>query len=159
MICVQCVLGTFKTDACTVLQINTHSNHSEHILWQDMLDISKIINNTETNDTSYQSPSSQSQRMHCCHGMIHPNASTTPLQEWGFRQCLPFSWTTLRDKHCWHTPPLRRDLMKILMRKPRHASALSLECTDFKNVIFEKIPWAPSEVAEVAEVKQPQNSK
>jgi hypothetical protein len=19
-----------------------------------------------------------------------------------FRQCLPFSWTTLRGKHCWH---------------------------------------------------------
>jgi hypothetical protein len=27
---------------------------------------------------------------------------TTPLQQWGFRQCLPFSWTTLRGKHCWH---------------------------------------------------------
>ena len=25
----------------------------------------------------------------------------------------------------------------------------SLECTDFNNVIFEKIAWAPSEVAEV----------
>jgi hypothetical protein len=31
-----------------------------------------------------------------------PNLSTTPLQQWGFRQCLPFSWTTLRGKHCWH---------------------------------------------------------
>jgi hypothetical protein len=31
-----------------------------------------------------------------------PNVSTTPLWQWGFRQCLPFSWTTLRDKHCWH---------------------------------------------------------
>ena len=31
-----------------------------------------------------------------------PNVSTTPLQQWGFRQCLPFSWTTLRGKHCWH---------------------------------------------------------
>jgi hypothetical protein len=28
------------------------------------------------------------------------NVSTTPLQQWGFRQCLPFSWTTLRGKHC-----------------------------------------------------------
>ena len=44
-------------------------------------------------------------------------------------------------------------------RKPRHASSFSLECTDFKNVIFEKIHWAPSEVAEVAEVKRPRNSK
>ena len=39
------------------------------------------------------------------------------------------------------------------------ASFLSLECTDFKNIIVEKIPWAPSEVAEVAEVKRPQNPK
>ena len=22
------------------------------------------------------------------------------MLQWGFRQCLPFSWTTLRDKHC-----------------------------------------------------------
>jgi hypothetical protein len=28
--------------------------------------------------------------------------STTPLRQWGFQQCLPFSWTTLRGKHCWH---------------------------------------------------------
>ena len=28
--------------------------------------------------------------------------STTPLQQWGFRQCLPFSWTTLIGKHCRH---------------------------------------------------------
>jgi hypothetical protein len=25
---------------------------------------------------------------------------TTPLRQWGFRQCLPFSWKILRDKHC-----------------------------------------------------------
>ena len=31
-----------------------------------------------------------------------PNVSTTPLRQWGFQQCLPFSWTTLRGKHCWH---------------------------------------------------------
>ena len=31
-----------------------------------------------------------------------PNVSTTPLRQWGFRQCLPFSWTTLRSKHCRH---------------------------------------------------------
>ena len=31
-----------------------------------------------------------------------PNVFTTPLRQWGFRQCLPFSWTTLRDKHCRH---------------------------------------------------------
>ena len=31
-----------------------------------------------------------------------PDVSTTPLRHWGFRQCLPFSWTTLKDKHCRH---------------------------------------------------------
>ena len=31
-----------------------------------------------------------------------PNISTTPLRQRGFRQCLPFSWTTLRGKHCRH---------------------------------------------------------
>jgi hypothetical protein len=31
-----------------------------------------------------------------------PNVSTTPLRQWSFRQCLPFSWTTLRGKHCRH---------------------------------------------------------
>ena len=31
-----------------------------------------------------------------------PNISTTPLRQWGFRQCLPFSWTTLRGKLCRH---------------------------------------------------------
>ena len=30
------------------------------------------------------------------------NISTTPLWQWGFWQCLPFSWTTLRGKHCRH---------------------------------------------------------
>ena len=31
-----------------------------------------------------------------------PNVSTSPLRQWGFRQCLPFSWTALRDKDCRH---------------------------------------------------------
>ena len=31
-----------------------------------------------------------------------PNVSTTPLRQWGFQQCLHFSWTTLRGKHCRH---------------------------------------------------------
>ena len=35
-------------------------------------------------------------------------------------------------------------------RKLRHASSFLLERPDFKNVIFEKNSWAPSEVAEVA---------
>ena len=29
-----------------------------------------------------------------------PNLSTTPLRQWGFWQCLPFSWTTLRLPAC-----------------------------------------------------------
>ena len=58
-----------------------------------------------------------------------------------------------------HTPPLWTDLVKISSRKTRHASSFSLECTDFKNVIFEKIHWAHSEDAEVAEVKRPRNPK
>ena len=32
------------------------------------------------------------------------SVSTTPLRQWGFRQCLPFSGTTLRGKHWW--PPI-----------------------------------------------------
>ena len=31
------------------------------------------------------------------------NVSTTPLRQWVFHQCLPFSWTTLRGKH-WRHP-------------------------------------------------------
>ena len=31
-----------------------------------------------------------------------PNISSTPLRQWDFWQCLTFSWTTLRGKHCWH---------------------------------------------------------
>ena len=33
---------------------------------------------------------------------LSPNVSTTPLRQWGFQQCLPFSWTTLRGNHCRH---------------------------------------------------------
>ena len=52
------------------------------------------------------------------------------------------------------TPPLWTDLVKISRIKLRHASSFSLERPD-----FEKIHWAPSEDAEVAEVKRPRNSK
>ena len=34
--------------------------------------------------------------------ILSSNVSTTPLRQWGFRQCLPFSWTTLRGKYCRH---------------------------------------------------------
>ena len=58
-----------------------------------------------------------------------------------------------------NTPPLWRDLVRLLMMKLWHTSSFSFEHTDFKNVIFEKIHWAHSKDAEVAEVKQPQKSK
>ena len=57
------------------------------------------------------------------------------------------------------TPPLWTDLVKILTTRSSYSSFFSTWCTDFKNVIFEKIHWAPSEVAEVAEVKRPRNPK
>jgi hypothetical protein len=31
-----------------------------------------------------------------------PIGSTSSLRQWCFRQCLLFSWTTLRGKHCRH---------------------------------------------------------
>ena len=31
-----------------------------------------------------------------------PRVSTTPLWQWGFRQCLPFNWATLSGKHLQH---------------------------------------------------------
>ena len=37
-----------------------------------------------------------------CQPVHYSNVSTTPLWQWGFWQCLPFSWTTLRGKHCRH---------------------------------------------------------
>ena len=32
------------------------------------------------------------------------SVSTTPLWQWGFRQCLPFSWKRLKGKHCTPLP-------------------------------------------------------
>ena len=31
-----------------------------------------------------------------------PERIYNPIRQWGFRQCLPFSWTTLRGKNCRH---------------------------------------------------------
>ena len=36
------------------------------------------------------------------HCTLCRNVSTTPLWQWDFWQCLPFSWATLRGKHCRH---------------------------------------------------------
>ena len=38
----------------------------------------------------------------------NPNVSTTLIRQWGFWQCLPFSWTTLRGKHCRHPIAIMR---------------------------------------------------
>ena len=46
------------------------------------------------------------------------------------------------------TPPLWTDLVQMFSRKLRHASFLSFQRTDSKNVIFENIHWAHSEDAE-----------
>ena len=53
---------------------------------------------------------------------------------------------------CYHsTAPAQRVLLKILTRKPWHTSPFLLKRSDFRTVFFEKIAWAPSEVAEVKE--------
>ena len=44
---------------------------------------------------------------------------------------------------------LKTGICKSLNRKPSNSSFFSAWCTDFKNVIFEKIHWATSEVIEV----------
>ena len=56
--------------------------------------------------------------------------------------------------HLHITPPLWTDLVKMTSRKLRHASSFSFERTDFKNVIFENIPWAHSEDAEVDQAEK-----
>ena len=66
------------------------------------------------------------------------------------RQHIQYTDWTIKWKWVIHaTPTLRRDLVKISTRKLWHTLSFSLECFDFKNVTFEKISWAPSEVAEV----------
>ena len=72
---------------------------------------------------------------------------------------LPRATQLFPCSYCKNTPPLWTDLVKILTSKLGHSSTFLLECTDFKNVIFENIPLPLSEVAEVAEVKQPRNPK
>ena len=44
---------------------------------------------------------------------------------------------------------LKTGICKSLTRKPSYSSFFSAWSTDFKNVFFEKIHWAPSEVVEV----------
>ena len=42
------------------------------------------------------------QKSIACYNKPCQNVSTTPLRQWGFQQCLPFSWITLGSKHCRH---------------------------------------------------------
>ena len=76
---------------------------------------------------------------------------------WSIYICAKYPWNKFDKKA--QCAPLWGDLVKMLTIKLWHTSSFSFERTDFKNVIFEKIHWAPSEVTEVAEVKRPRNSK
>ena len=67
----------------------------------------------------------------------------------------PYSFFRFSKEDCLVTPPLWTDLVKILTR--RDIYLFSLECTNFKKVIFEQILLAHFEDAEIADVKQPQN--
>ena len=49
--------------------------------------------------------------------------------------------------------------IKVKQNSVLYSAFWSVEPTDFKNVIIENIHWTLSEDAEVAEVKQPRNSK
>ncbi len=60
------------------------------------------------------------------------NVSTTPLRQWGFRQCLPFSWTTLRGKHCWH--PIA--VMGVVDTFRPYPVCLLLRCKCLKTSIY-----------------------
>ena len=53
-----------------------------------------------------------------------------------------------------NTPPLWKDLVENFDKKAVTYLIFLLEGTDFKKVTFEKNPWAPSEVVEVAEVAE-----
>ena len=53
---------------------------------------------------------------------LSPNISTTPVWQWGFRQCLPFSWTTLRGKHCRHPIAVMGVVDTFGLRLPRGVS-------------------------------------
>jgi hypothetical protein len=46
-------------------------------------------------------------------------------------------------------PRGHQEVAKSLTRKPSYSSFFSAWCTDFKDVFFGKIPWAPFEVVEV----------
>ena len=64
-----------------------------------------------------------------------------------------------KEQNVLHTSSVGRFSENVDDKVVTYTSSFSFERTDFKNLIFEKIHWAPSEVAEVAEVKRSRNSK
>ena len=60
------------------------------------------------------------------------NVSTTPLRQWDFRQCLLFSWTTLRGKHGRH--PIA--VMGVVDTFGLCALPLIANCIDRRNKIL-----------------------
>ena len=63
------------------------------------------------------------------------------------------------EKNIYNTPGLSGFWDQNRVNSALYIAFWSVEPTDFKNVIVENIPPALSEDAEVAEVKQPRNSK
>ena len=54
-----------------------------------------------------------------------PNVSTIPLRHWGFQECLPFSWTTLRGKHCRHPIAVMGVVDPCSKKIPAHISSIA----------------------------------
>ena len=50
---------------------------------------------------------------HLAQKYLQLGLSTTSLRQWGFRQCLSFSWTTLRGKHCRHPIAVIVDMLRL----------------------------------------------
>ena len=74
---------------------------------------------------------------------------------WGKWVIVLLSIQTFKNTSFWpfvlrgHQEVAKNLKFKSLSTKSSYSSFFSPWCTDFKNVIFEKIHWAPSEVAEV----------
>ena len=68
---------------------------------------------------------------------VGPNVSTTPLRQWGFQQCLPFSWTTLRSKHCRH-PIAVMEVVDTFGHRRLHCNYNILPVVQEKNSVIQK---------------------
>ena len=60
----------------------------------------KLIDMAEAYFVCHIGPKFQISLIYAFIGCPCLNVSTTPLRQWGFQQCLPFSWKTLRGKYC-----------------------------------------------------------